>query len=208
MTEQLQETVSALMDGEADELELRRLLKQQGDEQLDGRWCRYHLARTAMHSDEPILNMDISRRVSAAIDQEQRFTEQPETATKASKLAWLRPLSGFAVAASVAVAVVVGVRSLDVQSPAGLPQDFSSVQQVASSSRVFPAQGGPDYRSGPVTASSQLASTAAVPAAERELLRKQAEQRMDQYLLRHNQQLSAKGQGMISFARVASFEAE
>lgn len=53
--EALQETLSAVMDNEADELELRRVLAACGeDAELRSTWSRYQLARSVMHR-EPTL---------------------------------------------------------------------------------------------------------------------------------------------------------
>ena len=50
--EALQESLSAVMDNEADELELRRVLAAAGDDaELRGTWSRYQLARAVMHKE-------------------------------------------------------------------------------------------------------------------------------------------------------------
>lgn len=52
--EALQETLSAVMDNEADELELRRVLAACGeDAELRSTWSRYQLARSVMHREPP-----------------------------------------------------------------------------------------------------------------------------------------------------------
>ena len=44
MSEKLKEALSAVIDGEADEFELRRVLDEMGkDVELAGSWERYHL---------------------------------------------------------------------------------------------------------------------------------------------------------------------
>ena len=47
---QLLESLSALMDGEASDLEMRRLLKSEGAE-LNARWQRYHIASAALKGE-------------------------------------------------------------------------------------------------------------------------------------------------------------
>src|SRR5690554_2104010 len=50
MSEKLRESLSALMDNEATELELRRVLKQAKDDpDLLDHWQRYHLVRDVIH---------------------------------------------------------------------------------------------------------------------------------------------------------------
>jgi len=47
--EALQESLSAVMDNEADELELRRVLSATDDADTRATWSRYPVARAAMH---------------------------------------------------------------------------------------------------------------------------------------------------------------
>lgn len=64
--EALQETLSAVMDNEADELELRRVLAACGeDAELRSTWSRYQLARSVMHREPTLPKLDIAAAVSA-----------------------------------------------------------------------------------------------------------------------------------------------
>ncbi len=59
--EALQETLSAVMDNEADELELRRVLAACGeDAELRSTWSRYQLARSVMHREPTLPKLDIA----------------------------------------------------------------------------------------------------------------------------------------------------
>lgn len=104
--ERLGESLSALMDGEADDLALRRLVQESAtDAALAEKWGRYHLARDLIHSRGSRLSSGFSRRVAAAIDAE--TVSQPVSVT-GNKL--LQPLVKFAVAATVAVVSVITLR--------------------------------------------------------------------------------------------------
>ena len=99
----LGESISALIDGEADDLALRRLIQETAtDAALAEKWGRYHLARDLIHSRGRPLSSDFSKRVAAAIDAE--TVPQPVDVT-GKKL--LQPLVKFAVAATVAVVSVI-----------------------------------------------------------------------------------------------------
>ncbi len=66
--EALQETLSAVMDNEADELKLRRVLAACGeDAELRSTWSRYQLARSVMHREPTLPKLDIAAAVSAAL---------------------------------------------------------------------------------------------------------------------------------------------
>ena len=111
MTEQtpspaLAESLSALMDNQASELELQRLLKTSADDgSVKSTWARYQLASAALRQDLPQLApADFAARLSAALDQEAPHQQPSQRAH------WWQTLGRVAVAASVAGAVIVGVQ--------------------------------------------------------------------------------------------------
>jgi sigma-E factor negative regulatory protein RseA len=69
MSERLRESLSALMDDEANELEIERVLSQvTSNTELRERWSRYQVASTALGGQtQSLLQMDISERVREAI---------------------------------------------------------------------------------------------------------------------------------------------
>ncbi|MFA7552944.1 MAG: sigma-E factor negative regulatory protein [Spongiibacteraceae bacterium] len=218
MSDQLRESVSALMDGEADELELRRLLSRQDMDSTNRVWSRFHLARDVMqdqYHSVAFKHLDISAQVSEAIKQERPPTQ------KSIAPQWWRPAAGFAVAASVAAALVFSVQ------PTGLLEQGQSQSVVAAaevtannelavntpvpqSGRVYPVQGASLQASG--GGGAVIYSAPLLPgrvAESQDLANKEARARLDKYLLRHTERaVRANGQGMIPFARVASFEVE
>lgn len=199
MSERLRESVSALMDGEAGELELRRLLTESDEVSVRASWQSYHRQQVALKDESAeFLHWDISERVSSAIDDDGR-----SGVVSTGKRRWLQPVAGFAVAASVAAAVVM--------TSAGLAPANSGLQtgQPEMLSRVFPATGG--VNPGPGSQSVNAATTAApgIFPGRDALADEEARKRLDQYILRHTENAALNnGQGMISFARVASFEFE
>ncbi len=126
----LNEAVSAAMDGEAAELELRRLLAASGAEQgeMRQRWARYQLARDVMHRQTVSPGLDLSGAVAAAIAAEPAPV-QPAAAPRAS--GFVQRFGRIAVAASVTLAVLAGVRWYhqdDLQTPQLASQPLQSVQ--------------------------------------------------------------------------------
>jgi sigma-E factor negative regulatory protein RseA len=105
--QQLNESLSALMDGEASELEVRRLLKSD-DSGLSDRWHRYQLASAAMKGEVELNQVvDFSASISAAIAEEPAHSAQ---AAKPAKSGFWGNVGRFGIAASVAGAVIVGVQ--------------------------------------------------------------------------------------------------
>lgn len=148
MTEQIQppvlaESLSALMDNRASELEIQRLLKAlDSDPGLKSTWSRYQLASAGLKGDLPVMaSSDFAARVSAAIDAEATYTQQPQAADSrpeanvsgnvvAMPLRWWQQAGRVAVAASVAGALIVGVQQY--QSVAPQKAEFATNTNVVA----------------------------------------------------------------------------
>ncbi|WP_286237119.1 MucB/RseB C-terminal domain-containing protein [Neptuniibacter halophilus] len=122
MAERTNESVSALMDGEVADFELRRTLDRVEQEpELSAAWQRYHLIRSSMRNEE-LSAVDISGQVMAALQDEPAFSEQSvasdvekETEPHSSKYLFWKPLASMAAAASVTAMVILGVQSVNQQ---------------------------------------------------------------------------------------------
>jgi sigma-E factor negative regulatory protein RseA len=196
MTEQLRESLSALMDDEANELELERVLSKVGqDEELRQTWGRYQAVRSVT-SGQPMAGMqwDISSRVSAAIAEESRASTSPVQR-------FLRPVASLAVAASVTAAVVVGGQQL-----AQLDDPYASGNQAVASS-VSPVGLVNSLGATSVQASYGTQSVPVLQPATRTAYRELARQRMQKYMQEHAEQAALNSpQGLIPFARVPRIE--
>ncbi|MET0126298.1 sigma-E factor negative regulatory protein [Pseudomonas caspiana] len=191
--EALQESLSAVMDNEADELELRRVLNAIDDADTRATWSRYQIARAAMHKELLMPHLDITAAVSAAIADE-------VSPLKAGRGPW-RSLGRLAVAASVTVAVLAGVRLYNQDDIAGA-QLAQQAPQPASLS--VPQVKGPAVLAG-YTESSEPAQGPMVNG----VLQGQAgqDQRIPGYLRQHAQQAALKGtESALPYARAASLE--
>lgn len=121
MSEKLRESLSAVMDGEADEFELRRVLNEiEQDPELKALWDRYHEASAVFKREYAIGSGQLRDRVWEALgggrmnDQEAADTDMDDPDVEAvSRRPWWGPATGFAVAATVALAVVVGTDVFD-----------------------------------------------------------------------------------------------
>ncbi|MDF3014694.1 MAG: mucA, partial [Cellvibrio sp.] len=139
MTEQIQpsvlaESLSALMDNQASELEIQRLLKAlDADPELKSTWSRYQIASVGLKGNLPVMaSSNFAARISAAVDAEETYSLQSQVSSKpqvsfhqspsqqasnqiaggnviAMPLRWWQQAARVAVAASVAGALVVGV---------------------------------------------------------------------------------------------------
>jgi len=111
MSEQPKEALSALMDNEVGDFELRSLLKQSaGNQELSGQWRRYHVASSLL-KNEQLGAGDISASVMSAIDAEPALnvnSEKPAKKAGISGNSFFKPLVSMAVAASVTAVVILG----------------------------------------------------------------------------------------------------
>lgn len=194
--EALHESLSAVMDNEADELELRRVLAADGETEMRSTWSRYQLARAAMHKELIEPRLDIASAVSAAL-----ADEPAHAAVKPQRFAW-RTMGRLAVAASVTVAVLAGVRLYNQSDVAG-PQ---IAQQAAK-----PSIAVPQTTQGPAVLAGYNGDSAA-PEAQTAGAQVSAdgwhEKRLPAYVRQHAQQ-AAFGSGSESalpYARAASME--
>lgn len=104
MNQYEQESLSALMDGETDELELRRVLKaMESDSELAQRWQRYHLAQSVLHDRGIPVADTLAEKVAAAVEQE-------PAVVRAGSHRWTAQLTRVAIAASVAVVAVIALQ--------------------------------------------------------------------------------------------------
>ncbi|MBV0933548.1 MucB/RseB C-terminal domain-containing protein [Marinobacterium weihaiense] len=120
------ESISALMDGEVGEFELRRTLEQiQHTPELRQQWRRYQVARSSLKGEaQSQVSIDISGAVMSALEQEPSYHvsayDAPATPARRSAVSrWWRSVSSMAVAASVTAVVILGAGNFsDAPSPA------------------------------------------------------------------------------------------
>ncbi|MEC9482403.1 MAG: sigma-E factor negative regulatory protein, partial [Halomonas sp.] len=112
MKDNLRESLSALMDNEGDELEVRRVLKSLDDSPgASETWRRYHLARSLMQRDREInVSTDLSAGIMARVAVEP--IPVPQVSAPARTGRWgARSLAGSAaVAAAVSLMVITGAQ--------------------------------------------------------------------------------------------------
>ena len=126
--DRVNESLSALADGECDELERVRILKTlRGSAELRKRWEGMHAMRAVMRGENGgLLSADFADNVSRAIDEEAHVLV-PERTDDGTRVArnWRKPVAGLAIAASVAVVSIFGLQTLQNQTPGSQPMAVS-----------------------------------------------------------------------------------
>ena len=210
----MSETISAIMDSQADDLEVRRLLKaldHASEEEaavILAQWESFHTIGAVLRNESTSANEAPTMRassgfaasVSAAIA-DQTPMDQAHNRPSRNAPMWKR----FAVAATVTLAVLVGVKEYESMQAGG-------ASYTAENTAVVPAIENTDPSLIDLTAIQLASSDAAVesPISEAEQLEAvEAQERLNEYLLEHtNHAAKQSGQGMIPFARLANFEDE
>lgn len=180
MDDRLRETLSAMMDDEADELSVRRLLSHDRQDEVRAQWQRWQDVRDLMHDGHsPAQGMDVSVAVRELLDGRAASTARPELVGHDRKTGrWHWP-----AAAMIAMALLVGFG-------AGAGWDSSDT--------------GPFQ---PVTAAAPETQTQDQPVREIALQGLDDEQweYMSRYLLEHAQHNSVgAGRGAVGYARLVS----
>ena len=221
--ERLKESLSVSLDGQASELELRRVLDGiSNDDSLRALAGRYQLIGDAVRGKtNKFAGVDISRGVMAAIEQDEDIPAQSandgaevhgraansSAGTLAQRL-W-SSLGKMAVAASVAAAVIIGVRTSNLAPEAPL---LAEHEPTVLSQPVQLAQSGlNNYGVASVRAGNNSESRDNITPEQLAFAQKLANQatreRFRAYALQHAE-LSAVGgaQSVLSFARLTSFD--
>lgn len=217
MSERSYEELSALMDGETSELELRRTLKSLPDDpEMVQKWRRYHLAHSVIQGEmreagvSQLVNVDLTQAIAAQIANEPSHdVELPQKATQTWSERIFKPLSNIAVAASVSAVVVLGWQNLD-QEHATVVEAGSNKSNVSMAvASAVPGYATAGAQSGYVTvAESQLPIQQRL-ISQPEIIRMPSYQnrRLNQYLMSHSGNAALNtASGAMSYARVVHIE--
>ncbi len=185
MSDIIKEQLSTYLDGELPreeaQLLVRRLLQ---DPELQARWARYHTIGAALRRQAPgRVTPELTRKVMAAIR-----SEAPARG-HARMPAWMKPLAGVAIAASVAAVAVFGARSLYV------PESVVPVAQVAQAPGVITSDAGLPGRPTPRMGTRWERTQPAVAS------------QLNDYLLRHYGRSGAAMPAASGYARIVGYDA-
>ncbi|MCB1700711.1 MAG: sigma-E factor negative regulatory protein [Pseudomonadales bacterium] len=190
MSEAMRESLSALLDDEANELEMQRVLARIADDpELRQVWVRYNMVRTLTGGQTPAHpDLDISAQVREAIG--------GKSAGVGLRHRLLKPLASVAVAASVAVTVVLGGQQL-----AQLDADSYNSQAIASS--VSPVGMVNSLGATSVQASYGTQGVVELEPATGTAYQELARQRLQKYMQEHAEHAALNSpNGLVPFARV------
>ena len=194
------ERLSEFVDGELQGPARDRVMDAlYGNPEIRRAWARFHLIRDAVRGVGPVPGAEaIAERVSAVLSDEQIVHFKPR-----SRRRGLHPLSGLAIAATIASIAILGIHRLDdggVQS-----------RSVAGGSRPEPVVAD-SVAAAPDRTVSRVASTAAHPAGSDEArlqwsdIAPQAEARLNVYLVNHNEYAGIEMRGVLPYVRIVGYQ--
>lgn len=161
------ESLSALMDGEVNELELRRLLKQvEREPALAQQWQRYQFSAMLLRKESAeVSGLDLSSRVMSAISEGDAATsamqKQGLSGDFSSKFSGMyRSLASMAVAASVTAVVILGPGWLAGDAQAPQTPSVATVSTTGSATDVASHSATRNTLAQPVTFGSRPATPA------------------------------------------------
>ncbi len=195
----MNERVSQLLDGELDELERHRVLRElDGNGELRGVWERYHVIRAALRKElSSVGHCRIADRVAAHLHGESapESASVPAGAPRRVRQGRVRQAArwfgGFAIAASVATVAILNWGP--VAPTASAPAQTASVAPTAPAVK-------------PVAVASSAATTAA--ATERTVPdEQQARTSLGPYLVQHSEAAAATG-SWRPYVRVVSYPSD
>lgn len=178
------EALSALMDGEADETDAGALGGWSRDEGMRGVWGRYHVISDCLRGNLPrYLDPALTNRISVALRNEPAIVAAPD---RAARHAWLKPLVGMAIAASVATLALIGIQMNRTDSAGAQAVAQAPVSHGGSGGQINLALGRDSAR----------VLRPATPMSE-------ANSRLNRYLINHNEQRTNNAvQGMPPYVRI------
>jgi len=182
MTEHKREQVSALMDGELDEVASSRLAE---DESVKNIWRRYHLISDVIHQRTPQTSPHLAAKISELIKNEPTVLAPGHR----SFPAYLRPVAGIAVAASVATLAILGIQQYRNDTETREPV----VAQLTVQSQS-PVRG--------IMIPAEQANMESIRPVQMEI---QSDAKINRYIMNHNEYQSNAGvQGVMPYVRLVA----
>lgn len=188
MSKESLEHLSSLMDGELSrETSLFLTRRLASDDAMCDTWERFHLIRDCIR--QPGSKQVVTGLCASLMDDEEAHAQSPFTHSSRGQSRWLKPVSGMAIAASVALMAIIVAAP-----PQGtLPGSTGDTALSTPANQPFVSP-----NTLPVSPRSQAASYSAVQKSN-------TDNRLNAYLLRHNQMARTAGrQGFVSFVPIVA----
>lgn len=188
------------MDSENDGGDVRVIDELTRDRSGQDTWWRYHLISDVLrHEAIDLVHRDLTGIISARIKNEPAILA-PHSFSRRN---WIKPVAGFAIAASVAVVAILGIQQKG--------EDIVSHPQVTGTVAGLPTAAAVAGKSSTAPESRQFkvpARLASVETLEEIIIPQPANSRMNSYLLNYNEYRTTETrmQGMLPYVRIIAHE--
>jgi sigma-E factor negative regulatory protein RseA len=199
MSEKLKESLSAVIDSEADEFELRRVLDEIAkDTVLASSWERYHLIGSIMRQERVTRSNTMREQIWAELQSDSTPLDEPvliadQSSTPGSSTGRRSRWTGVAVAATVVLAAAVGLSNLDGVS------DQPASDVALSAPGLTPADSAAAVVS--VAVEDPIVQTVALTDEISDV----DQVRTDAYIITHVQQLGMNQPSLGGFAKMVAY---
>ncbi len=192
MSENNREQISALIDNESGHESSSVLQKVAENDEYRQVWVRYHLIRDCLRQNLPDrVDLDLANRVKKAIQ-----SEPTVLAPSSHSSHYLKPVMGFAIAASVAVVAILGIQQTSQTPSLSVPSQQIAKQSSVSTEQQLASNIVEQEKTLPV---QQLPASANIDAGSR----------LNRYLVNYNEYRANAGmQGMLPYVRIVSYETD
>ncbi len=199
MDDRLKEVLSAMLDDEADEFSIQRVMRQAESGQVQDQWRRWQQLRALMHDEErPFAQVDVSRAVWRSLEGREDGGRPPRLRRTVSSI---RRNSPWAAAAMILLAMGIGFGA-GFQWHGGPDDGIADMRPFAAADAGDAVNLNADR--GHMVSAAETRDEAVPSIVLSELDRAQRDQ-LSNYLLRHAQHNSiGSGRSAVGFARVAS----
>lgn len=195
------EQISAFMDGEADQPAETIMAGISNDPALRGAWQRYHLIGDAMRGQLPghLTGPELAASIAAAVDREPAILS-PASRRKSPVQRALKPAAGLAIAASVAMVAIIGLRGLnEATSTTGSPTVAAT---DSASTEDNPVQSLQPASQAPLARTVSTDSQPLQPSAQEQ---SGGQYGFSSYLINHNEYRANSGvRGIMPYARIVA----
>ncbi len=218
ITENIREKISALLDGELSQQDVNLTLDQLSEQQsLQDIWCRYNHISDVMRGDVGgRAASDFADKIRAQVDAEPAILAAPKPVSSAA--AWVKPLAGTAIAASVAALAVMTAPQLLTPETAVSPQVVTTKMATPSyaqlpaipATRNYHLVSGSPYRVRPVMTARPSAkwTTQYSGARWKNLVQPATANKLNKYLVDHSEYATqAPMRGVVPYATFVGYDA-
>ena len=197
MSENSRELISALVDNELETGSVFILNALKENQEYRQVWQHYHLIGETLRGNLPEqIDINLVNRVSEAIQNE----SLPSIHGQKRLQQFLKPLTGFAIAASVTVVAILGIKQTEIE-----PGATGSSTPVVASNSITPENG--NYRFATTTTTPVITNNQ--PQSQQYAMPVDAESRLNRYLVNYNEYRSNVGvQGILPYVRIVAHEVE